>query len=117
MKNVLIVGAHSYIGDSFKAYLDEYPEQYKTGILATRDLKPEHEMFQGIDAVFCVAGIAHIKETDKNRHLYFDVNRDLVVEIAKAAKWGGYGSLYFYPQCPFMALRLVTLPRTPKRIL
>ena len=89
MKNVLIVGAHSYIGDSFKAYLDEYPEQYKTGILGTRGLKPECEMFQGIDVIFCVAGIAHVKETGQNRHLYFDVNRDLVVEIAKAAKWGG----------------------------
>ena len=46
-------------------------------------------MFEGVDAIFCVAGIAHIKETAENRHLYFDVNRDLVVEIAKNAKKAG----------------------------
>ena len=29
MKRVLITGAGSYIGDSVKEYLNEYPEQYK----------------------------------------------------------------------------------------
>lgn len=89
MKNILIVGANSYIGDAFKIYLDQYPERYKTDILATKGLEPELEMFKEIDTIFCVAGIAHIKETSQNRHLYFDVNRDLVVKIAKLAKEAG----------------------------
>ncbi len=46
-------------------------------------------MFKGVDAAFCVVGVAHIKETSKNRHLYFDVNRDLVISIARAAKEAG----------------------------
>ena len=86
MKKILIAGAHSYIGDSFKAYLDQSPNQYETEILATRGLDPRKEMFENIDSVFCVAGIAHIKETDENRHLFFDVNRDLVIEIARNAR-------------------------------
>lgn len=89
MKNVLIVGAHSYIGESFKAYLEQYHEVYSVKIIDTRGLKPISEIFKGIDVIFCVIGIAHKKETNKNRRLYFEVNRDLVVEIAKSAKKAG----------------------------
>lgn len=89
MKNILIAGAGSYIGESFKNYLGQWPEKYTVTTIGTKGLKPEKSMFEGIDSIFCVAGIAHIKETAENRHLYFDVNRDLVVEIAKAAKEAG----------------------------
>ena len=89
MKNVLIAGAGSYIGESFKDYLAQWPERYRVDVLATRGLEPNSELFKGIDSVFCVAGIAHIKETKDNKKLYFDVNRDLVISIAKAAKEAG----------------------------
>ena len=89
MNKILIAGAHSYIGDSFKAFLDQSPNQYKTEILATRGLEPRKEMFEDIDTVFCVVGVAHIKETNENRHMYFEVNRDLVIEIARNAKAAG----------------------------
>ncbi len=89
MKNILIAGAKSYIGLSFKEFLSQWPEKYKIDMLETRGLKPKPEMFKNFDVVFCTAGIAHIKETRDNRHLFFDVNRDLVVEIAKAAKTAG----------------------------
>lgn len=36
-----------------------------------------------------MAGIAHIKETDENRKLYYEINRDLSVDIAKCAKRAG----------------------------
>ncbi len=89
MKKVLIAGAGSYIGESLKEFLGQWPDQYKVEVMATKGMKPESGIFEGIDAIFCVAGIAHIKETAKNRHLYFDINRDLVVEIAEAAKDAG----------------------------
>ena len=89
MKNVLIAGAHSYIGESFKDYLEQWPKKYTVTTLRTKGLKPERSMFDCIDVIFCVAGIAHIRETAENRHLYFDVNRDLVVDIARAAKEAG----------------------------
>lgn len=89
MKNILIAGANSYIGESFKEFLGQWPNQYTVTERDTKGLKPKPEMFEGIDVIFCVAGIAHIKETAENRQLYFDVNRDLVVEIAKAGKAAG----------------------------
>jgi len=89
LKNIIIAGAGSYIGESFKEFLVQWPEQYRVDVIGTKGLVPKPEMFEGIDAIFCVAGIAHIKETAENRHLYFDVNRDLVVKIAKAAKAAG----------------------------
>lgn len=89
MKHILIAGTQSYIGDSFKEYMAQWPEKYTVTELETKGLKPEPQMFEDIDSIFCVAGIAHIKETADNRHLYFDVNRDLVVEIAKNAKAAG----------------------------
>ena len=51
------------------------------------------EPFKGYDVVFNLAGIAHVKETDENRHLYYEVNRDLSVAIAKAAKEAGVSQL------------------------
>lgn len=89
MKKILIAGANSYIGDSFKRYMDQWPDKYEVSVYDTMGAKPSAELFQGVNVIFCVAGIAHIKETEENRHLYFDVNRDLVAEIAKAAKEAG----------------------------
>ena len=89
MKKVLVTGAGSYIGDSLKEFLSQWPNEYSVDVIDTKGLDPNILLFKGIDVVFCVAGIAHIKETAKNRHLYFDVNRDLVVKIAKTAKAAG----------------------------
>lgn len=89
MKNILIVGAKSYIGESFKSFLNPFSDKYMVREIATEDLKPAPDMFKNIEVIFCVVGIAHIKETNKNRQLYFDINRDLVVAIAKAAKEAG----------------------------
>ncbi len=89
MKSILITGAKSYIGESVKDYLLQWPDKYAITVKDTMGWAPTASDFHGFDVVFNVAGIAHIKETSKNRHLYFEVNRDLVVKIAKAAKEAG----------------------------
>lgn len=89
MKKVLITGANSYIGENVKEYLLKESDNYDVQIKDTLNWIPEPEDFFGYDVVFNVAGIAHIKETKQNRHLYFDVNRDLVIKIAQEAKKGG----------------------------
>lgn len=90
MKKILITGANSYIGTSFEKYIQEnYPKDY---IIQTVDMignNWKEKDFLGYDSVFHVAGIAHIKETAENRHLYYDVNRDLAVKVAKVAKESG----------------------------
>lgn len=89
MKKILIAGTNSYIGESFKSFLMQYQNEYTVSEIAAKGLIPTASMFKGFHVIFCVVGIAHIKENAKNRHLYFEVNRDLVVSIAKAAKEAG----------------------------
>lgn len=89
MKKILITGANSYIGNSVQTYLLKMPEKYSVDIIDTIGLNPTPNRFESYDVVFNVAGIAHLKETKQNRQLYYDVNRDLVVKIAKASKEAG----------------------------
>lgn len=86
MKRVLIVGADSYIGESFETYMDG---KYDICTLDARGLVPDTGQFEGFDAVFYVAGIAHKKETKSNAHLYYEVNRDLAAACARTAKRAG----------------------------
>lgn len=88
MKKILITGAGSYIGESFKNYILDNFENYNVTILDMLDKDWIKADFSGFDSVFHVAGIAHIKETKENSHLYFDVNCDLAFEVAKKAKEG-----------------------------
>lgn len=89
-KSILITGANSYIGKSVQNYLITVaPNMYEVNIRETKGWEPTPEAFVSYDVVFNVAGIAHIRETDENRQLYYDVNRDLVIKIAEAAKKAG----------------------------
>lgn len=47
--------------------------------------------FSRFDTVYNVAGIAHVKAKKGEEPLYYAVNRDLVIEIAKHAKNSGVG--------------------------
>lgn len=89
MKRILITGANSYIGDSVRDYLLQEPDRYSVTIKDTIGWNPTPSDFEGYDVVFNVAGLAHIKETKKNRALYYSVNRDLAISIAQAAKEAG----------------------------
>ncbi len=89
MKKILITGANSYIGEAVRNYLMATPNLYDVYIKDTMNWEPRISDFEGYDVVFNVAGIAHIKETDENRHRYFDINRDLVIKIAENAKSAG----------------------------
>ncbi len=89
MKKILITGADSYIGTSFENYMKQWPDKYEINTIDTRGLKASVAMFDSYDVIFHVAGIAHIKETQDNQKLYFMVNRDLTIEIAKKAKSAG----------------------------
>ncbi len=93
MKKILITGKGSYIGDAVKTYLDADKSNYQVDVLDTLNLDVKPELFQGYDVVFNVAGIAHVKETDENRHLYDLVNRELSIKIATAAKSAGVSQL------------------------
>lgn len=96
MKKILITGANSYIGTSFENYIKEnFPGEYIVETIDMIDGSWREKSFSGYDSVFHVAGIAHQKETKKNAHMYYEVNRDLAIETAQKAKADGVKQLVF----------------------
>lgn len=88
MKKILITGANSYIGTSFEKYIKSF-DGYAVDTVDMIDGSWREKDFSEYDTVFHVAGIAHIKETEQNKDLYYIVNRDLAVETAQKAKNDG----------------------------
>ncbi|HFD0669122.1 TPA: NAD-dependent epimerase/dehydratase family protein [Enterococcus faecium] len=89
MKKILVTGANSYIGTSFKKWMTQFQDEYQIDTLSVRgDAWREHD-FSGYDTVFHVAGIAHAdvsKVSEETKQLYYAVNRDLAIETAKKYK-------------------------------
>jgi len=95
MKRILITGTRSYIGTSLKKWLENYPDKYYIDTLNMASESWKTRNFSKYDVLFHVAGIAHIRETKKNAHLYYRVNRDLAYETAQKAKKDGVNQFIF----------------------
>lgn len=95
MKSILITGADSYIGTSFEKWVRKYPNKYKVDSIDMKNDNWRDKDFSAYDVIFHVAGIAHIKETKKNKDLYYKVNKDLAYETAKKAKLDGVKQFIF----------------------
>lgn len=95
MKKILITGANSYIGTSFEKYMAQWPELYQVDTIDMIDGTWREKDFSCYDCVYHVAGIAHIKETAENAHVYYEVNRDLAVQTAEKAKADGVSQFIF----------------------
>ncbi|MCL2217950.1 MAG: NAD-dependent epimerase/dehydratase family protein [Defluviitaleaceae bacterium] len=95
MKKILIVGAGGYIGESFADYAKaRYSAEVEIDIADSFD-GWKQVSFEGYDSIVFAAGIAHRKQTKENAYLYFAVNRDLAVEVAKKAKSAGVGQFVY----------------------
>lgn len=95
MKKILITGAGSYIGTTFEKYISQWTDKYSVDTVDMIDGSWREKSFAGYDVVFHVAGIAHIKETEKNSALYYRVNRDLAIDTAEKAKKQGVNHFVF----------------------
>ena len=95
MKKILITGAGSYIGTKVQQWLEQWPEEFKVEAVDTIDNQWRKTDFSQYDVVYNVAGIAHVKAAKGEGPLYYAVNRDLVIDIAKTAKDAG---VYPYEQ-------------------
>lgn len=95
MKKILITGANSYIGSKFKEWVKNYPGEYSVEMMSVRNDSWKNISFADFDVVYHVAGIVHKKEKRKNKDIYYKINRDLTVNIAKKAKKDGVKQFIF----------------------
>ncbi len=89
MKKILITGAGSYIGTKVQHWLEQSPDMFEVEAIDTIDNHWKQADFSKYDVVYNVAGIAHVKAAKGEEPLYYAINKDMVIEIAKAAKAAG----------------------------
>lgn len=95
MTKILITGARSFVGTSVERWLGQWPERYSVDTVDTVDGKWSEADFGTYDVVFHVAGIAHVDPKPSMAPLYYKVNRDLTVEIARHARENGVRQFIF----------------------
>lgn len=95
MINVLITGAGSYVGESVRRYILSTSSDFEIDAVDTINDAWKEADFSKYDVVYHVAGIAHVNADPKMEVLYYKVNRDLTVEVARAAKAAGVKQFIF----------------------
>jgi UDP-glucose 4-epimerase len=91
-KKVLVIGENSYIGKSFYDYAKN---KFDIKLISSRNGAWRETDFTGFDSVLHCAGIAHVKETRKNKPLYHEINCELTADIARKAKAEGVKQFIF----------------------
>ena len=98
-KKILVTGADSYIGESFRAYAEEhYSENFTIDAVDMIDPAWRDIDFSSYDVVYHVAGIAHAdvgNVSDEVKEKYYAVNTDLAIEVAEKAKADGVKEFIF----------------------
>ena len=95
MKKVLITGAGSYVGESVMRYILAKEMSYQIDTVDTMGGGWKTADYSQYDVVFHVAGIAHVNADPKMEPLYYKVNRDLTLEIARHAQEAGVKQFIF----------------------
>ena len=94
MKKILITGAGSYVGESVRKYMLAHGD-YQIDAVDTMGDNWKKADYSQYDVVYHVAGIAHVNADPKMEALYYKVNRDLTIEVAKYAKAAGVKQFIF----------------------
>lgn len=89
MKSVLITGANSFVGMNVENWLKRIQDEFEVATVDTMNEAWKQADYTKYDVVFHVAGIAHVDPKPEMAPLYYKVNRDLAIEIAKWAKEHG----------------------------
>lgn len=95
MKKVLITGAGSYVGESVRKYILSTSSDFEIDTVDTMGDNWKKADYSKYDVVYHLAGIAHVNADPKMEALYYKVNRDLTIEVAKHAKAAGVKQFIF----------------------
>ena len=95
MHNILITGAGSYVGECVRKYILSNSSEFQIDAVDTMGDNWKKADYSQYDVVYHVAGIAHVNADPKMEALYYKVNRDLTIEVAKHAKVAGVKQFIF----------------------
>ena len=95
MIKILITGAGSYVGESVRKYILAKKPSFQIDAVDTMGDNWKKADYSQYDVVFHVAGIAHVNADPKMEALYYKVNRDLTIEIARHAQEAGVKQFIF----------------------
>lgn len=82
----MMTGKHSYIGQSIVQYGSK---KHRYDAFSLRDPHWQDVSWEGYDVVCHVAGKAHVSYRQAHASEYFEVNRDLALQVAQKAKAEG----------------------------
>ena len=91
-KQILITGTNSYVGTSFKQYIEKkngnmpLEDRWHVTFVSVRNSEWKKMDFSKYDTILHVAAIVHQKEQPDMETLYYNVNTKLTVELAEKAK-------------------------------
>ena len=95
MIKVLVTGAGSYVGESVRRYILSTSSDFQIDAVDTMGDNWKKADYSQYDVVYHVAGIAHVNADPKMEALYYKVNRDLTIEVARTAKAAGVKQFIF----------------------
>lgn len=89
MKKVMLVGIGGYIGGKFTKYIKaNYPDWQIDSVDSMNGIWKDAD-FRGYDAIYNVSGLAHANARQGSEELYYTVNGQLPIDVAKKAKEEG----------------------------
>ncbi|MBF6626746.1 NAD-dependent epimerase/dehydratase family protein [Aerococcaceae bacterium zg-BR9] len=93
--NIVIFGKNSYIGTKIRNHILATEPNTSITELDSKDVEWQEFDFSSTNCLILVAGIAHIKETEENKDLYYKVNYQLTKNVAQKALNQGVRHIVF----------------------
>jgi len=95
MKRILMTGINGYIGNSFKKWIGNSADSYDVHSISVRNEEWKKMDFSRYDVVLHLAGIAHVSTDVSMEKMYYKINTDLTIDLARKSKKNGVKQFIF----------------------